>query len=802
MAGNTLDPFLQSGGRQSTRIRVLAFTAGILAALSQIVLVRELLLMCQGTESVMGLFYASWLLWAGLGCAGFGLLPCDRGERTGVIAWFMILLAAMLLPAWIWLIPWLRAGTGIVMGEGIPATRLWWAIPLLVGPIPFLLGMAAPALAAWRMPDDVRQAEPGRVASTLFAWDSLGFFVGGCGATFLFLGRVPVMPLAWGMPGLLLAVLAWLGPVRRLRTGCRILAGLFVLVAAWEIHHGKLASRLSVFRWRGMGYEMRTEAGGPGFLLLRSVASRYQQVTVLEQDDQFNLYLNGQFAFAFPDPVQAEMDVHLVAAQNPAIRKVLVVGGNPADTVREVLRYPVESVVQVDVDPVVGMLVASCTPDAWDAVMREARVQAVHDDPWRYLAGNARRFDLALLNLPAPLTLGASRYWTVEFFQRVRESLAPGGYLVLSLQTSERLSPVAARLAGSVWRTLEAVFPVVLVTAGDPLRFFAGDHTAGLTLDRKTLAERSAGMGLDTAYFHPDHFLETDLLDSLRIEQVRQRLTEQAGPVNRMQRPGLMLDALRFRALTTGESITPWDPSSGHGVLVRRGGGLVVGIMIAGLLLGLWTTHGAGRWGSSFRVQVPPLMVMVTTGCLAMSLELMLLFILQIITGAVYSLVGAVSGTFMVALAAGALTARARRFGGIVNIRRTILLTDFMLAVSACGIPLLLHGGTLAAMHPAAGIAGILLFTALTGLLAGCQFPLLVAWIDPQGGRVGGAMAGLYQADYSGAVIGCLVTGAWLVPVLGLQGAGWMLATVKLAGMLVWWIGSRRIPNPGDSRLA
>jgi len=63
-------------------------------------------------------------------------------------------------------------------------------------------------------------------------------------------------------------------------------------------------------------------------------------------------------------------------------------------------------------------------------------------------------------------------------------------------------------------------------------------------------------------------------------------------------------------------------------------------------------------------------------------------------------------------------------------------------------------------------------------------------------------MAGLYQADYSGALIGCLVTGAWLVPVLGLQGAGWMLATVKLAGMLVWWIGSRRIPNPGDSRLA
>ena len=54
-----------------------------------------------------------------------------------------------------------------------------------------------------------------------------------------------------------------------------------------------------------------------------------------------------------------------------------------------------------------------------------------------FLKKTKKRYDVNLVNLPQPFTLLLNRYYTVEFFQLVREHLTEDGLYTISLPGSE-----------------------------------------------------------------------------------------------------------------------------------------------------------------------------------------------------------------------------------------------------------------------------------------------------------------------------------------------------------------------------
>jgi spermidine synthase len=206
-------------------------------------------------------------------------------------------------------------------------------------------------------------------------------------------------------------------------------------------------------------------------------------------------------------------------------------------------------------------------------------------------------------------------------------------------------------------------------------------------------------------------------------------------------------------------------------------------------------------------------------GLTGMTLEVCLLFAVQVLNGHVYSQVGALVAVFMAGLAAGAYSqgqAVARR----KRLRARWLGWLIAGAAVATATPLLLSAlEALPALNDRLSLAAIGGLMACGGAVVGALFPLAVAMLgesapldvardgprsfprggpepvaprrardDPEPGRrvEGPRAAGvIYAADLTGAAVGALVTAVVALPLLGLAQTCWAAALMMGAAAAI-----------------
>ena len=79
--------------------------------------------------------------------------------------------------------------------------------------------------------------------------------------------------------------------------------------------------------------------------------SPYGRLVVTEQAGQYNFIESGVVLFSTQNAQQVEETVHYAMAQRPRARRVLLVSGGVSGTAREILKYPVQRVDYVELDP-------------------------------------------------------------------------------------------------------------------------------------------------------------------------------------------------------------------------------------------------------------------------------------------------------------------------------------------------------------------------------------------------------------------------------------------------------------------
>ena len=165
----------------------------------------------------------------------------------------------------------------------------------------------------------------------------------------------------------------------------------------------------------------------------------YQRVALLQRSETVRLYLNGRLQFSSRDEHRYhEALVHPALASLPQPRRVLVLGGGDGLAVREILRYrSVERVTLVDIDAQVTDLFRDQPRLAAlnGGALRDARVEVVNADAWRWLEERPRGrdappFDAVVMDLPDPSNFALGRIYSVPFFRLLSAHLAPGGVVV------------------------------------------------------------------------------------------------------------------------------------------------------------------------------------------------------------------------------------------------------------------------------------------------------------------------------------------------------------------------------------
>lgn len=737
--------------------RLVLALVGFSSTVAQVVLMRELVATFYGNELLLGLVLMAWLAWVAVGAWGLprlvqvqplGPLNFQPAIRAGLA------LAAVVLPVQIALVRGARLVLGVTPGALAELGPMVGVVVLVLAPLCLLIGFLFTMSAR-------ASIEQGGAAGQAFVWESAGAVVGGMLASFLFIRYLDSFQTALLVSALDLAVALEISnsflpfahrlpiPISQSRTFLLLLVFCLFLLTALGL--GPVLHNATVrWQWPNLAF---------------AADSPYGRLAVQANGKQRVFFQNGSLVFE-TQGTSPEEATHLPLLMHPNPRSVLLVGGGVAGDLGEILKHPVASVTYVELDPLLIKAAQANLPPEDSAVLGDPRVRLALTDGRQFVRQCAAAvsdkercaFDVVILDLPEPATGALNRFYTREFFAQVRALLHPDGILAFGLPSAENYwSPELTRRNGSIYQTLLAVLPQVLVFPGEHIFFVASNSP--LESDPAALAQRLSERGIATRQVTPayiDYIFATD-----RFARAQQELQAAQGVrINEDMSP-----------ICYYYDLTLWLARFSLGLRTMFESAAAFRLWWAGAPLALMVA--LARWRRAWAV---PLTV-ACTGLAQMMLEVVVIFSFQVLHGSVYAEVSLIVTAFMAGL----------MLGGIVGTRVANLkpkaTQTLKLALMAVQAAVAIDGGVvlLVLALPIQIPSVFVLLAALAGGLAGMAFPLAVALAEYTPGH---AVGMLYGADLVGGCLGALFTVVFFVPVLGLAQTCAVIALVGLAGLL------------------
>jgi spermidine synthase len=751
---------------------------GVTAIVSQIVLIREALVVFYGNEISLGLFLASWLLWTAAGSFLFGRIALRLDHPEVFLAGLQSAIA-LILPLTILAV---RCSKGMfisVPGEMLgPIPTLLTALVLLG---PFCLISGGMFSAGSRLVQQATAGEPALATGSVYLLEAAGSGIGGLVASLMLVTRFASFQIALllGLLNLLAAAALMIPAGKKRRLAVVVIAVVFL--EGLFPFSGPALESLSLARlWRG-------------FDLLTSQNSPYGNLAVIQTGTNRTLLENGLPLFTAPDPETAEETVHYALLEHPTPRSLLLIGGGLNGSVLEALKHSsLERIDFVELDPKIFQLGVRYFADDMAALENQPRVHIHAMDGRLFLKGTRERFDVIIVNLPQPQTAQLNRFYTVDFFREAAARLNPAGILSFQLQGSENyVTPATAAFLSCINRSLRSVFPDVATIPGDSVHFFGSKEPGSLTRSPDELLQRLRSRQLNTSYVREYYLpfrMSPDRMQELE-EQIRPRANT---PLNR-----------DFAPIAYYFDVALWSTQFNQGY--REFFADLAGIRfrwIMAALIALMTGVVAllARAGRKLRVTCVAACV-GSMGFTVMALEVLLLLGFQAIYGYVYQQLAVLIAAVMIGMALGSwlglpkLTGQAaahlcwRQLSGI----------QMMAALS----PLLLCGFLFASSrttrHMGLMLVSYLLFPVvalLCGFLGGYQFPIAsqVLYGDAKSSAQNTGL--VYAIDLAGACLGAVLLSAYLVPIYGFLKTSALISVLNAAATVLAIIAALRARTP------
>lgn len=718
----------------------VVFSLGLFSLAAQALMFRLFLSVYEGNELGVGAFFASWLLWVGVG-AWLGRGAARRRVPRSFEMWPLLYLAAFLVQRALVLRS--RTLAGVAPYEMFPFTRMF-AVSLLVNaPVSLVSGLLFVLACEWTSAD---RALP---VAWVYVFDALGSFAAGVAVTLL-LGR--------GLPGERVFLLA--GLVVALASGaCRLAyrpgpaAALPALVLL-----GLLIGRADRI-WTERADRRAWQRLLPREAYRGSFATAQAKYLYGVYDGQFNVLAWETVAETLPNTEYASELVALSLAQKPDARRVLVIGPGSLAVAQRFCELPqIERVTWAHPDPEYPARLLAVLPPEYRR--RVERLDMPRGDVRRVLRVDPRPYDLALLALPDATTLALNRYRTREFFTLLKSRLGSSGVLCVRVAGGENyLGTELANVGASLWQTLQEVFARVTVKPGDETWFVASDE-APITASPAVLRARFAAVEGAEKIYPAVGLLSLYLEDRAQFQMARYQEAATGSPrevlVNEDRRPRALLHTLLFIACHARPGLK-WSDRIAW--VARRGPTLsfsVLALIALGRMLA--RRRSTADLAPGALAPADARWLVFTTGAAGLSSSMVLMFLLQARHGSLYLLLGLVSSLYMLGIFVGGMASERLLVAGRQPPRKWLA---FALA---------LHGLLLAflsVLPPELPLAVYAVLFLLAGGIGGFYVPLAAESWRRHGfsARAAGALTDL--ADHWGGATGAALTGLVLLPLLG-----------------------------------
>lgn len=701
---------------ETVKLKVLLFLLGFSTIITQVVFIREFITVLSGNELVTGIVLSGWMLLTGWGAMAGS--QTDFGKfsiRRGYVMLSSIPVLAMLSFS---LLYWLKK---VLYPPGteadLDATLV--SVFLLLFPVCFLSGWLFTCFSAL-----FSESGNKNLTGKSYAFESVGSLAGG-----LFFGILAGRFLDTFTNLTLVVSTVLLTAFLNLKSERKIVRFAFPAIAVF------MAGFIIVVN---PGRQF-TKMLYPNQEIVKSRVTQYGNLVVTEQAGQQNVYENNDLLFYTNNLMQNEEAVHFAMVQHKNPKSVLLVSGGIAGMIPEIKKYEVDKITCLEINPGIFKAFTGFT----DSVSRDRNVKIVNADIRSFIGRSKEKFDVVLINLPPPSTLGMNRFYTAGFFELLKKRCDENTVVCTGLpSTANYAGENALELNASLWKTLGTCFQNRLFLPGERNYFLA----SGGDLSPQ-IGERVANRGIENEYVN-QYYLD-DILLTMRSESMVSRFSETAQ-INEDFRPVMFISQMA------------------HWLSIF--GGKLKWLAIFPLLL----------FAAGFLKQDKITAGLYTAGFTGASLEVILLLAYQVWFGSIYLETSLFFAVFMAGLAVGSYF----EMGVLKNLIKRYYLFQFVLAVLALALPVLLAVMAKIAVWeiPARFLFFLLVFA--VAFVVGNEFQLAAKLQNSGFGQISGRS---YSIDLAGSALGAFITVIILLPLAGLVFTSLILAVLNIfSGLLAF----------------
>ncbi len=773
---------------------------GLVSQVSQVLLLREFLMIFHGNELSIGIILAAWLFWVGIGSkAGFWITKSKKNLINTLV--YTAIGVTLFLPLSIIIIRNLRGFIEILPGAYLSITDIFIATFSMIAPVTILLGIQFVLLAnIWRLSD---KASDTSGAGKTYLTEAAGNMAGGILFTLVIVHYLNVFQAA-ALVSLMMVISCFflLYRARIKEAGRTALSWSLVVFITLVIVASPTLESLD--QW---AYRLKWGHFIPQHELITVEHSKHGAIAIVKYEEQYSFYQSGHLLFSTYGPealspgleeLEAITYANFALVQHRAPEQILLIGGGLGGMLAEITKHPVKRIDYVELDEKLVALAKEYMPILSREAFEDPRVNIIHGDGRMFTKTTGATYDLIIVDIPDPATAVLNRYYTKEFFQEIKDTLNPGGVLTLKLKaTSDSRGTAIANRNSTVYHTLRSIYPSVVVAADRDIFFFASDNHGQITTEPDVLEARYTDRELKDSDFSPWHYYQ--LLDKDQLQRLKWILNNHgrspdahiAGPLPLPLAPGSieeqsaeeqMLPPVEERYFINSDlkpiayyyTIMFWTEltRNGHTDLLKQlllikpywPGLLFLLLLLPAIYYRLSKTVKTGKPFTAVNYALS--LAILTTGFSTMVLQVTILFIFQSTYGFVYELIGLIIALFMGGLAVG--TYLANRFIKDKSKLQYLMAVQGTIAFYALFMSIVIPVSS-NLIDPVTIFIITSLITFFAGLVNGIDFPLASSCLmaininaDKSGSKV-------YSIELFGASLGAIITSVFVAPVLGLQ---------------------------------
>ncbi|MCB0806526.1 MAG: fused MFS/spermidine synthase [Bacteroidales bacterium] len=703
-------------------LRFSVFVVGLTAMITQIILLRQFLVVFSGNELLIGVILSNWMLLTGLGAAFarriIKLFPTETvypyahiilGVLPLVTSFFIFYLKNKIFPP----------------GITYDILEIFTVSLVLLLPFCFVAGAMFTISATYIS----KQYRTNKI-NTVYTIETIGSVVGGLLFNFVFIFIFnPFFSLKLIMIiNFLAAIIYGYKTLKQLQI--KVL-GLSVIAIGGIIMILNLNDTIWKIVFQNQDVILHTN-------------SPYGNIVITETAGQYNIYQNGVYMYSNNNMIADEENVHYAMLQHPDPDNVLLLSGGLTGNINEILKYNVQTVDYLEIDPTLVKLTATYM----HSERRSNKVNIINQDTRLYLKKVDKTYDVALINLPDPVTIQINRYFTLEFFEELKSRLSTNGIVSLSLSSSVNyLSQEDKQLHTALYSTLKLIFENVIIIPGMKNYFIASDGYLSSDIGQLTLQKK-----IKSNYVNPI-YLDNELI-SQRREKIEKLIAEE------------VIINYDFFPVTFLYQFKLWISQSNFSIFL-------IGFII---LISLFAVS---------RMNIVNFGIF-STGFSASSLVVLLIIAFQIIYGYVYFMIGIFFTVFMIGILTATTWIR-KRFGISM---KNYSLVQYVIGIFAVVTPLILI--SIKSQQPLNFVihAVFILLTFIIGILAGLQFSQATVLRKQS---ISTTASGIYGSDLLGSAIGALLVSIVLIPYFGLIKVCLILGILNfLTGLLILYRSAKR----------